>query len=90
MFKFKVQTNKKRGLITSSKLSEVSPNTMQPYTSKSPRIYREHQLLLLAASLNWRFSESKNKANASYLYVFVRLCYIGRSFYGLDATNLRK
>ena len=33
---------KKRGLITSSTFFEVSPNTLQSLTSKSPRHRREH------------------------------------------------
>lgn len=36
------ETIKKRGLIISSMLSTVSPNTMQSYMSKSPRRKREH------------------------------------------------
>ena len=61
----------KRGLITSSTLSEVSPNTMHSYTSKCPRRWRERHTITLECFFNFgEISESKNKANASFLYVF--------------------
>ena len=65
------EDRKKRGLITSSTLSEVSPNTMHSYTSKCPRRWRERNTVTLECFFNFgEISESKNKANASFLYVF--------------------
>ena len=65
---------KKRGLITSSTLSEVSPNTIQPYPSKSPRHRREHPCFYSWLLLNFgEISESKIQADASIpicLFVF--------------------
>lgn len=47
-------------------------------TSKSPRLWREHQLLLLVASLNLPIFRNKNKANASlFYYVFYIIFFIG-------------
>ena len=44
----------------------VSANTMHSYTSKSPRHWREHQLLLLNASSICRFRKARIKADASF------------------------
>ncbi|MDD6954558.1 MAG: hypothetical protein PUI88_10850, partial [Prevotella sp.] len=43
----------KRGLITSSTLSEVSPNTMHSYTSKCPRRWRERNTVTLECFFNF-------------------------------------
>ena len=58
--------NKKRGQITSSTFLEVSANTHAAYTSKSPRIQREHQLsLLLLLIILPNYEKQELKANAS-------------------------
>ena len=60
-------TKRKRGQLLSSTLSEVSPNTMQPYPSKSPRLGREHPsfLLLVAFLILAKFLKARFKADAS-------------------------
>lgn len=59
--------NKKARTKTSSTLSEVSPNTLYPYTKIAHATRRS--TLLQVHSYFWRFSESENKATLNYLYV---------------------
>ncbi len=81
------KTIKKRGLFTLSVFSGIAKHHCYQ-TSKSPRLRREHQLLLLIAiSKIWRFWKNKNKANAFYLYVCILSCYIGYTIYIMCKVN---
>lgn len=75
MFNYK---KRKRGLFTSSTLSEVSPNTLYPYTKIAHATRRS--TLLQVHSYFWRFSESENKATLIYLYAFICV-YISNKFF---------
>lgn len=65
---------KKRGL-HSSTFTEVSPNTLAPYSSKSPRQTDVSILTFtLGAYFNWRFSVNKIQADASLSIMSNLLC----------------
>lgn len=70
-------TIKKRGLVTSSTLIEVSPNTIATYTSKSPRLWGVSINFYSCGLLNLaNFDKQEYKANAFFiLCLYSVLCH---------------
>ena len=84
-------TKRKRGL-NFVYVSEVSPNTLQPLTSKSPRHQREHPSFYSWSSLLfWRnFRRQESKRTLLFICLYVCLLVHWRINYWLNATKIQR